>query len=329
MTEDFSVFGSVTSQIHQELVHYYYLFLPVFFGIALVIDWFRNPLGSSDFLGTLKRAVIATLLLIGFEEISGGILDLANGLADKISDLSGIDSIMKMASEKASTYTMSSASVILGINDFVISLITFLSYVILCVARYVIVALYHFMWNSLVILSPILILFTLFRGTIGIPIGLFRSLAEVASYKVVWAILSAMLTSLSFGNAYAADGQYLTVIVINFIVALAMLMTPLVVKSLVGSGLSSMGQTLGAGAAMAMISVPARAAGLARVGGSAVSTLSSFSGAMGSGGGSFGFGTTQQPHPSPPPNLATSTPHSSPPSAPPLPPHLPPNRPKI
>lgn len=325
MIEDFSVFGSVVSQIHEELVRYYYLFLPVFFGIALVIDWFRNPLGSPDFLATLKRAVIATLLIIGFQEISGSILDLANGLAEKISDLSGIDAIMKMASEKTSTYTFSTTSAILGINDFVISLITFLSYIVLFIARYITVALYHFMWSTLVILSPVLILFTLFRGTIGIPIGLFKSLAEVASYKIVWAILSAMLTSLSFGNAYAADGQYLTVIVLNFIIALAMLMTPLVVKSLVGSGLSSMGQTLGAGAAMAMIATPAKAASVASVGRGALSSAAAFSGGMGSGGGSFSMGSNQS-FSTPPPSPQNTPPHQTPsPAIAPPPPAQPKN----
>lgn len=266
MTDNFSLFGSVVLNLHEELVKYFYLFLPVFFALALVIDWFRNPLGSPDFLATLKRAIIATLLVVGFQEISETILDLANGLADKISDLSGIDTFIKMASDKASTYTMSTTSIILGFNDLIIALLSFVSYVILFIARYLMVALYHFMWSTLVILSPILILFTLFRGTIGIPIALFRSLAEVASYKIVWAVLSAMLTSLAFGNEYAADGNYLTVILLNIIIALAMLATPLVVKSLIGSGLSSMSESLAAGAVMTMVSAPAKAASMTSIG---------------------------------------------------------------
>src|ERR1035437_749369 len=145
MIENFSVFGSVVANIHQELVRYFYLFLPVFFCVAIAIDWFRNPLGSPDFLATLKRAVIATLLLVGFQEIADTILDLANGLADKISDLNGIDAFIKMAGEKTSTYTMSATSMLLGFNDLVIAFLTFCSYIILFIARYVTVAIYHFM----------------------------------------------------------------------------------------------------------------------------------------------------------------------------------------
>jgi hypothetical protein len=122
------------------------------------------------------------------------------------------------------------------------------------------------MWSTLVILSPILILFTLFKGTLGIPINLFRSLIEVASYKIIWAVLSAMLTALAFGNEYAADGNYLTVILLNIIIALAMLATPMVVKSLIGSGLSAMSETLAAGAVMTLMSAPAKAATAMKVG---------------------------------------------------------------
>ncbi len=276
MVDNFSVFGSVVFQLHEELVRCFYLFLPVFFCLALVIEWFKNPAGSPDFLGTVKRAIIATILVISFQEISETILALADGLAMKISDLSGIDSIMKMASQKASTYTMSATSVILGFNDMVIALLSFLSYIVLFIARWITVAVYHFMWSTLVILSPILILFTLFQGTVSIPINLFKSLIEVASYKIIWAVLSAMLTSLAFGNAYAADGNYVTIIVLNFVIALAMLGTPLVVKSLVGGGLANMSETLGAGAVMAMVAAPTKAATAMKFGREALSDTAGY-----------------------------------------------------
>ncbi len=258
--DNFYLFGSLVLKIHNELVNCFYLFLPVFFLLAIIIDWLNAPGGTPDFLGTLKRAIIATLLVVSFQEISETILDLANGVADKISDLNGLDNFMQMAATKSASYTPDVSSAILKFDDFFISILSFASYIVLFFARYVTVALYHFMWSILVILSPILILFTLFKGTLSIPINLFKSLIEVACYKIIWAILSAMLIALSFGNAFAADGNYLTVIILNFIIALAMLATPVIVKSLIGSGLSSMAETLGAGAVMAMVSIPTKAA---------------------------------------------------------------------
>ena len=279
--EDFSLLGSLASQLHQEFTRLFYLFLPVFFALAIGIDWFRNPSGSPDFLDTLKRAIIATLLVVGFDEISHAVIGITSGVADKISDMSGLDSILKMAGEKCKTYTLSTTSLILGFNDMIVALLSFLSYIVLFIARYISVALYHFMWLLLSILSPLLILFNLFRGTQGIVVNLFRSLIEVASWKIVWAVLSAMLTALSFGNAYAADGNYLTVILLNFIIALAMLGTPLLVKSLVGSGVSSMSESLGMGAVVAMVAAPAKAATVLSLGREVLSDTAGWSRHMG------------------------------------------------
>ena len=89
---------------------------------------------------------------------------------------------------------------------------------------------------------------------------------EVASWKIVWAILGAMLTALSFGNAYQTEGNYLTLIVMNFVIAIAMLMTPMLVRSLVGPGLQSMSSSIGPVAVAAMAAAPAKSASAYTVG---------------------------------------------------------------
>lgn len=264
--ENFALLGSLAQSLHQEFVNWFYLLLPVFFALALAFDWFRNPAGSPDFLDTLKRAIIATLLLVAYQEIANAILSITTGIADKISDMSGLDTILKMAGEKTKNYTLTPMSLVLGFNDLMVAVLTFASYVVLYFARIISVAIFQFMWLFLSIASPLLILFNLFRGTAHITVNLFKSLVEVASYKIVWAILSAMLTSLSFGNAYATDGNYLTVIVLNFVIALAMLGTPKIVKSLVGGGLAGMSESLGIAATVAMAAAPAKAAAAIEMG---------------------------------------------------------------
>jgi len=46
----------------------------------------------------------------------------------------------------------------------------------------------------------------------------------------------------------------------NFVIAVAMLMTPMIVRSIVGQGFHSMSSTLGPAAVAAMVAAPARAA---------------------------------------------------------------------
>lgn len=262
--EQFALLGSLALKIHTDLRSVYYLLLPIFFSIALVVNFFKSPQGGPEFIETLKRTFVSALLLVGFFEITDAILFITDGLANRINDMSGLDAVMKMAGEKAKGYTVSPSSVVLAFNDLMVATLAFLSYILLYIARYISVAIYHFSWVFLTIISPILLLFHLFSPKI--TMNLFRSLIEVASWKVVWAVLSAMLTALPFGYAYMADGNYLTVLVLNFVIALCMLGTPLVVHSLIGGGLSSFTGALGPAVAATMIAAPSKAAMLQQKG---------------------------------------------------------------
>ena len=82
-------------------------------------------------------------------------------------------------------------------------------------------AVYHFSWSFLTILSPMILLFHVFSSKI--TINLFRSMAEIASWKVIRAILSLMLNALSWGDTLELEGNYLTLTIMNFVIALFML----------------------------------------------------------------------------------------------------------
>jgi hypothetical protein len=250
--------GSVMRDLHQEFTRMYYMILPLFFALSIAVTWFKHPQGSVDFIDILKRAFVSTLLLVAFPDISSAIVTIADGIASRIDDLSGLETVVRMAKEKADGYSMSTTSILLQFNDLIIATLSFLSYLILYIARYITIAMYHFFWIFFTISAPLLLLFNLFQGTSQITVNLFKGMIEVASWKIVWAILSAMLTALSFGNAYRTEGNYLTLIVMNFVIALAMLATPLIVRSIVGQGFQSMSSTLGPAAVAAMVAAPAK-----------------------------------------------------------------------
>ena len=255
----FELLGTLARNLHQDFVRIYYLILPVFFALAIALTWFKAPQGSFDFIDTLKRALISTLLLVALPDISQAILFIADGITERIDQLNTIDTVIRMAQSKSQGYSLSPKSVLLQFNDLILATLSFLSFLVLYVARYITVAMYHFFWIFFMISSPLLLLFNLFQSTSQITVNLFRGMCEVASWKIVWAILGAMLTALSFGEAYKAEGNYLTLIVMNFMIAVAMLATPLVVRSLVGSGLQSMSSTLGPATVAAMGAAPAKA----------------------------------------------------------------------
>jgi hypothetical protein len=181
-----------------------------------------------------------------------------------------------MVQQKTQSYSFTPTSILLQFNDLVIATLSFGSYLILYIARYLTVAMYHFFWVFFTITSPLMLLFNLFQGTSQITVNLFKGLIEVASWKIVWAILGAMLTALSFGDAYKTDGNYLTLIVMNFVIAVAMLMTPMIVRSIVGAGLHGMSSSLGTAAVTAMVAVPARAATVATTSREVLSNTNNF-----------------------------------------------------
>jgi hypothetical protein len=255
---NFDLLGTLMRDLHQEFVRMYYLMLPVFFALSVAMTWFKSPQGSPEFVDIIKRAVISTILLVAFPDISKAIIFIADGIADRIDHLNSLDTIIRMAQEKSQNYSFSPTSILLQFNDLLIATLSFLSYLVLYVARYLTIAMYHFFWVFFTITAPLLLLFNMFASTSQITKNLFKGMIEVACWKIVWAILGAMLAALSFGDAYRAEGAYLTLIVMNFVIAIAMLMTPMMVRSLVGSGLQSMSSNIGATSVAAMAAGPAR-----------------------------------------------------------------------
>jgi hypothetical protein len=203
---------------------------------------------------------VATIILIAFPEISNAIIGICDGIAQRIDDMSGLDTFIRMAQEKSESYAVAKNVLLLKFDDLFIAVLSFASFILVYLARYLTIAMYYFFWIFLSALSPIMILLYIFPQTAHITGNLFKSLIQVASWKIVWALLSAMLRALAFGNIYQTEGSYVTLIVLNFIIALAMIMTPSIVKSIVGEGAHSMAQSLGPGSVAVMMALPAKAA---------------------------------------------------------------------
>ena len=273
---DFNLMGSLMRDLHQEFVRMYYLMLPVFFCLSIAVTWLRSPGNGLDFVDVLKRAMISTLLLAAFPEISQAIIFVADGIAEKIDSMNTLDAVIQMAKEKSESYPAGSASILLGFNDLLMAVLTFLSFLILFIARYLMIAMYHFFWVFYMVSAPLLLLFNLFPATGNITANLFRGMIEVACWKIVWAILGAMLASLAFGDAYKTEGAYVTIVVMNFVIAIAMLATPFFVKSLGSQGAQAMASGIGQQAVAAMAAVPTKGMSLAVKGKAAYSGASGY-----------------------------------------------------
>lgn len=258
MTPNLEVLGSLVRDLYQGLSQLFYIMLPVAVLFSVVFGYLKS--GDSNYPDIIKRSFVAALLLASFPEVSNLILDICDGLALKIDNMSGLETFMRMAEEKSRSYAVAKNVLLLKFDDLFMAILSFGSFLLLLLARYITVALYYFYWVLLSICAPLMILCYVFPKTAGITANLYRGLIEVALWKVLWAIMSAMLTSLSFGNIYQTDGSYLTLIVMNFVIAIALLFTPKIMRSLIGEGVQATAQTIGTTAVLAAVALPARIA---------------------------------------------------------------------
>ena len=256
MIAHLDVLGSLVRDLFTSFNSLFYVMLPVGILLSVIMNYFKS--GDGNYTDIVKRAFVASILLVSFPEISNFILDICDGLALKIDNMSGLETFMRMAEEKSKIISQAKSVMLLKFDDLFISILSFGSFIILYIARYITIALYYFYWVLLSVCSPFMILCYLFPGTARITTSLYKGLIEVGLWKVIWAIQSAILTSLAFGNIYKTEGDYLTLIIMNFVVAIAMLFTPMIVKSLVGEGVQSTAQTIGTTAVLAAAAVPVK-----------------------------------------------------------------------
>jgi hypothetical protein len=258
MNANLEVLGSLVQDLHHGLSQLFYIMLPVAVLFSVVFGYLKS--GEANYPDIIKRSFVAALLLASFPEVSNLILDICDGLALKIDNMSGIETFMRMAEEKSRSYAIAKNVLLLKFDDLFMAILSFGSFLLLLLARYITVALYYFYWVLLSICAPLMILCYVFPKTAGITANLYKGLIEVALWKVIWAVMSAMLTSLSFGNIYKTDGSYLTLIVMNFVIAIALLFTPMIMRSLIGEGVQATAQTIGTTAALAAVALPTRIA---------------------------------------------------------------------
>lgn len=256
MIPNLDVLGSLVRDLYQGLSQLFYVMLPLAILFSVVFGYLKS--GDADYPDIIKRSLVASLLLASFPEVSNIILDICDGIAAKIDNMSGLETFMRMAQEKSQSYATAKNVLLLKFDDLFMAILSFGSFVLLLIARYITIALYYFYWVLLSVCAPLMILCYIFPKTAGITANLYRGLIEVACWKILWAIMSAMLTSLSFGNIYRTDGSYLTLIVMNFVIAIALLFTPKVMHSLIGEGVQATAQTIGTTAVLTAVALPGK-----------------------------------------------------------------------
>lgn len=223
------------------------LLLPLF--LFSVLFAYSQDIGlGGAVVSRVKRLLIAALLLAAFPTLSSFIRDVGQEIALSIDNLGGLDEIMRAASAKAKTYSVSAKSLFDLGQSLATGFLISCSFTLLFFARFGIVAFYHFYWLVLLVTAPLMILCYLFEATSGITRNLFKNLILVACWPIIWAILSAFLKGLPFAQFYGSETPYVTVCVMNLIIVASLLLSPFMLTHFCDGMIVGAGSTISAAA---------------------------------------------------------------------------------
>ncbi len=250
--EEYEKLLPIARQIYEHTSHLsWQMLLPLF--LVSVALGYTSDLGlSGAVLVRLKRLVLVALLLVSFPTIAEFSQILGVEVARSIDDMTGIDMVLEAASKRAEAYSFDLQGLLNLGSDLLIGALVIVSFIILIVARFFLLAFQHFYWFLLVALGPFLILGTLFESSSGITKGLFKSMFQVACWPVVWSVLSAFLKALPFAASYSVEGNLVTIVTLNLIIAIALLFSPFIVSQLAEGVSLSVGDTIKNGALKAV-----------------------------------------------------------------------------
>ncbi len=245
--------------IHDLLGGMFYPLITVFLCLSLFFEYFKWPLGSTPAFPTLVgRALIAVLLFHTYADATNTLANFSDAFSSRLGDFNQFQLVLSKMGDRLGELSWSWVSV----RDTLTLVLSFVTFFLLYFSVHVVEAFLIYSWTLLYVFSPFLIALYIFPVTAGATSALYRSLIEVCCWKVVWSILATLVWSaaLSDINQPGHDIHFVAAISFNLILAGSLLLTPLVVHSLAGQGISSLAKTVGGIAVGATMIGPAQVA---------------------------------------------------------------------
>ncbi len=263
---DISWISSQAKDIHTFFVSIFYSLAVLLILIGVLIDYFKLPIGGVPaFQQLVGRALIAAILLIAYPQISNWVSAVADAISDHLGSIGTVHNVLKTAATTFKDHSWSWTS----LGDTLLSVVAILAYFFLYLTVFFFDAAIVYCLVLLYIFSPIMIVFYILPQTASMTGGLFRTLFEIATWKIVWSVLGTLLWSTALHDFEAKGQNFITLLALTLMLALSILLTPIVVRTLISGTLSSVAsQTAGLAAIglSAGFASPTALAGLAKKG---------------------------------------------------------------
>lgn len=264
---DISFISAEAKTLHSFFVSMFYMLSTILLLIGVLLEYFKMPVGGAlSFPQLVGRTFIAAILLAAYPEISNMVASVADAVAEKIGDLNSFSNLLQGAGNALKEHSWSWTSV----GDTLLSVVSYLAYFILYITVFFFDAAIVYCLVLLYIFSPLMIAFYILPQTAGMTTGLFRTLFEIATWKIVWSVLGTLLWSTALNNfKNPGEGNFITLLALTMMLTFSIILTPLVVKSLISGALSGIASQTAGLAAVGMSAgflTPAAVAGMAKVG---------------------------------------------------------------
>jgi len=263
---DISWISSQAKEIHTFFVSIFYSLAILLLLIGVIIDYFKMPIGGvPTFQQLVGRALVAAILLVAYPQISNWISAFADAVSDHLGSVNYYKNVLTLAGQTFKDHSWSWTS----LGDTLLSVVAILAYFILYLTVFFFDAAIVYCLVLLYIFSPILIAFYILPQTASMTSGLFRTLFEIAAWKIVWSVLGTLLWSTALHDFEAKGQNFITLLALTLMLALSILLTPIVVRNLISGALSNAASQTAGLAAMGLsagFATPAALAGATKLG---------------------------------------------------------------
>jgi hypothetical protein len=254
MMTDIGWLTNEARNLHNYFTSLYYALVTLLLVLGIIIEYFRLPIGGVPSAGILVgRALVATILLVSYNEIANGLGQVADSVAKDLGNLDKLDGVLKKMGEKIDAYSGDW----LNARTLIITAMSILTYTFLFYSVFIAEVAHIFTWTLLYVFSPVLIAMFVLPATSTATKALFRSIVEVACWKIVWAVLSALLwASVLVDLSSESTMDFVKLICINLVLGGSLIATPWVVHALCSAGLASFTRNFGGLATAAGVLTP-------------------------------------------------------------------------
>lgn len=255
---DMNWLATEAKTLHAIFSNMFFVLVTMFLIIGIVLEFFKMPLGNApQFPQLVARVFIASMLLVAIPEIMNTLALVTDAITKEIGQFLEFKHLLERLSEKFGEMSWSWVS----IKDSVMILISYLSFFFFYISVYLADAFFLYSWMLIYVFSPLLIAFYVFPITASATSMLFKSIIEVCAWKIVWCVMSALLWSMALSDINKTEHgiDFLTVIILNLMLAFSILMTPRITASFLNGGVSSVAGEVGNKAFARVVAAPATA----------------------------------------------------------------------